>query len=151
MQRSFAEECQSIVTKLSSTLPRVEFMPAPQEEINEVLFHCRCIASFNKLHISGLKYFLCNCLLSGLQNQPLWNERSFSLYIYKIYIVYIYIKYIYILWQTFTLVIGEFTPLFIIPVIDDSHFYLNLTSCAVLNLVKMVQRPNYRNYKGMQE
>lgn len=142
-QRSFAEECQSIVTKLSSTLPRVEFMPAPQEEINEVLFHCRCIASFNKLHISGLKYFLCNCLLSGLQNQPLWNERSFSLYIY--------IKYIYILWQTFTLVIREFTHLFIIPVIDDSHFYLNLTSCAVLNLVKMVQRPNYRNYKGMQE
>lgn len=87
-QRSFAEECQSIVTKLSSTLPRVEFMPAPQEEINEVLFHCRCIASFNKLHISGLKYFLCNCLLSGLQNQPLWNERSFSLYIYKIYIYF---------------------------------------------------------------
>lgn len=142
-QRSFAEECQSIVTKLSSTLPRVEFMPAPQEEINEVLFHCRCIASFNKLHISSLKYFLCNCLLSGLQNQPLWNERSFSLYIYIIYI--------YILWQTFTLVIREFTHLFIIPVIDDSHFYLNLTSCAVLNLVKMVQRPNYRNYKGMQE
>lgn len=51
----------------------------------------------------------------------------------------------------FRSVICEFTCLFIIAVIDYSHFYLNLTSCAVLNPAKMVQRPNYINYKGMQE
>lgn len=51
----------------------------------------------------------------------------------------------------FRSVICEFTRLFIIAVIDYSHFYLNLTSCAVLNPAKMVQRPNYINYKGMQE
>lgn len=80
MQQSFAEECQSIVTKLSAALPQVEFTTAPQEEINEVLFYCRCIASFNELHIGDLKYFYAIVFCLDCRTSLCRNEGTFSLY-----------------------------------------------------------------------